>query len=324
MKRLNYFYRPVLVALSLLFAVSCDDDDEIFIAPSDNTVLDAVLADPNFSTLRDAVVLTNLEATLSNPTVELTVFAPDNDAFEDFLDDNNFNSLGDVPVATLENLLLNHVVAGEVTSSMLTTGYVKTQATNDDGDNLDVFVNIGSQILVNEAAVSQADVQVDNGVIHVMDDVINFSTVLSLAAQNDDFSNLEAAIAQEDGVNFFGLGDMSATFTVLAPSDEAFDNLIDEDPNDGIDDINDVLGLSNLTDILTYHVVSGTALRADDIVDDDDINPVFNNPNSSFSISTASGTPVITDARGRNINIVVTNVTGINGVVHVVDNVLLP
>lgn len=324
MKKAQY----LLFAGLAFAAVSCDDDDD---GPIDNsnTIADIVAGNSNFSILNAALEQTGLDATLdANGT--FTVFAPTDAAFQALLDADPNDGLSTpadlLALPSLQNILLNHVLNTEVPSTALSDGYVKTLATDDgtnSGNALDLYVDLTSGVVLNGGPAvanpaTDADIMADNGVVHIIDGVLTLPTVATLAAANPNFGNLVAALSQENLVSV--VSDASATLTVFAPLNDSFQTLIDSDPNDGLTNINDVLGLATLSDVLTYHVVSGAAVRAGDIMDGQVVDPV--GP-GTFTINTANGV-VITDTNGRTINVIVTNVTAINGVVHAIDNVLLP
>lgn len=317
MKKSNLILKAMFFVAVALSVTSCGDDDP---APSTPTASAFVEANANFSSLKAALDRADLTATL-NGAGPFTIFAPTNDAFEEFLDDNNFLTLNDVPVDVLRNVLLNHVVSGTVRSTDLTNGYVKTLATNTDGDNLDLYVDIRAGVILNAGPeVTAANTVVSNGIIHVIDEVIALPTVVTLAAANPAFSSLVAAVSQEGLVPTLSSLTAPAPFTVFAPLDSSFQALIDADPNDGLSSIQDILALTNLSDILTYHVVSGAMVRAEDITNGQVVNPL--GP-GTFTMSTAGGVSM-TDSNMRVTNVIVTDVTAINGVVHAIDNVLLP
>lgn len=313
MKKTKLIFKTLLVLAISTAIVSCGDDDDNN-APAIPTASAFVAANANFSSLGAALDRADLTATL-NGTGPFTIFAPTNAAFDAFLAANNFATLNDVPVDVLRNTLLNHVVSGNLQSTALTNGYVKTSATNGDGDALDLYVDIRSGVLLNGVAtVTAPNNIVSNGVIHVVDEVIALPTVVTLAVANPDFSNLVAAVGQQGLVPTLN---SAGPFTVFAPLNSSFDALIAELPS--LNNINDVLALTNLTDVLTYHVLP-SAVRAEDITNGITPSTV---QGGTFTINTTGGVN-ITDGQSRTTNVVVTNVTAINGVVHAIDNVLLP
>lgn len=315
MKKTKFLLKTLLAAVFAISAVSCDDDDNNVAAQP--TIAAVVNANPDFSSLKAALDRADLTSTLNGPG-PFTVFAPTNTAFNTFLQTNGFANLEAVPVDVLRNTLLNHVITGSVASTALTNGYVKTNATNSTGDFLDLYVDIRAGVVLNGGPeVSSADNAALNGIIHVVDEVIALPTVVTLAAANPNFSNLEAALGQENLVaTLSGAG----PFTVFAPLDSSFQAFIDADPNDGFSSIQDVLALPTLNAVLTYHVTSAGAVRAAAITNGQVVTTV---QGGTFTINTTNGV-VITDANSRTTNVIVTDVTAINGVVHAIDNVLLP
>lgn len=163
-----------------------------------------------------------------------------------------------------------------------------------------MFLNRGDGVLINGSTnVIEADLAVTNGVVHVVDELITLPTVVILAATNPTFTNLAVALTQEELIvalsNTATTGMIPAPFTVFAPTNAAFQALIDADPNDGINPIEDI------TD----------GLEADPITE------------GTFVLNTTAGVTII-DGSDTVTNVIVTNVTATNGVVHAIDFVLRP
>ena len=294
----------LVVSSTLMFL--CSDDDS---SQQNNSITDIASGNPNFSILVDALTRANLAETLDQEG-SYTVFAPTNEAFMNFLDDNGFESLDDVPVATLTQVLLNHVVSGTNLSSGLTTGYVKTLATGSASstNTLSMFINTASGVRLNGvSSVTSADIIADNGVIHVVDAVIGLPTIVTHATANPNFSTLATLLTEQELVGTLN-GTASSPFTVFAPLNSAFDTAT----------LNLYGGLNSTqkTAVLTYHVVPGANVLS---------NAIPSGPITTFETGTftISGT-VITDEQSRATNIVATDVQASNGVIHAVNQVLLP
>jgi uncharacterized surface protein with fasciclin (FAS1) repeats len=326
MKKFNPSKMLLFIAVAAISFTSCDDDDNDNIIPSTNTAYDLVSTNPNFSVLKEALDLTGLDQTLQSAGT-FTVFAPDNEAFANFLMDNNISGLDDIPVADLRATLLYHVLPVEVMSGNLSDGYVKTSANNSIGESLDLYVQTGAQATLNgnNLDMDSLDIDVDNGVVHVLDDVLTLPTIVDLAGSNPTFSSLVAALDQENLVDVLdaNVGETGslAPFTVFAPTNQAFVDLIDADPNDGLNNIGDILALATLSDILQFHVVAGTAVRAGGITDDAPVDPITA---GTFSIDLDTTPPEITVNGSVVARIIATDVTATNGVIHAIDFILLP
>ena len=231
-----------------------------------------------------------------------TVFAPTDQAFADAgIDLAGLDT--EEGKQTLSNILLYHVVAGAVPASDVAEC---GEATAVNGQPL--AFTVGDSVMVNDATVSIADVNTSNGVIHVIDKVLsptNTPNDIARTAQcTGVHTSLVAALIQAELVETLqGEG----PFTVFAPSDQAFADA-------GIDlaSFDSVSGKENLTDILLYHVHAGR-FTASDIIDGDTI-PMVNGDNATISAS-----PGINAAA-----IVTADVFTSNGVIHVIDKVLMP
>ncbi len=276
----------------------------IIAASPDHTVLEQLLVDAGFDDVLSGGVF--------------TVFAPTDTAF------SNIDTSG-LSADQVANILLNHVVDGNVLSTDLASGYVKTNATetySGDNNNIDLYVSVvNSDVVLNgNSSVTVPDLESLNGTVHVVDEVITIPNVVDLAAANPMFGNLAAALTQENllGTLSTDAGTSPAPFTVFAPNDDAFANFLAE--NNGFDTLQDVLDTPLLTDVLTYHVLPNGAVRAADI--SDGIAPATVQ-GATLTINTSNGV-TITDQDGRVVNVIATDVTGSNGVIHVIDNVILP
>jgi len=306
MKNYAKLIKLTLLVVSSTLMFSCSDDDS---PTQNNSITDIASGNPNFSILVDALTRADLAETLDQEG-PYTVFAPTNDAFMNFLDANGFESLDDVPVATLTQVLLNHVVSGTNLSTGLTTGYVKTLAKGSASstNTLSMFINTASGVRLNGvSSVTTADIMADNGVIHVVDAVIGLPTIVTHATANPNFSTLATLLTQQELVGTLN-GTASSPFTVFAPLNSAFDTAT----------LNLYGGLNSTqkTAVLTYHVVPGANVLS---------NAIPSGPITTFETGTftISGT-VITDEQSRATNIVATDVQASNGVIHAVNQVLLP
>ncbi len=312
MKNYAKLIKLTLLVVSSTLMFSCSDDDS---PQQNNSITDIASENPNFSILVEALSRADLAETLDQEG-SYTVFAPTNEAFMNFLDDNGFESLDDVPVATLTQVLLNHVVSGTNLSSGLTTGYVKTLATGSASstNTLSMFINTASGVRLNGvSSVTSADIIADNGVIHVVDAVIGLPTIVTHATANPNFSTLVGALTAEGQPDFVGIlsGTASSPFTVFAPSNAAFATFESQNPGTIAS-----LTSAQLTAVLSYHVVAGANVLSTGIP----TGPITTFETGTFTIS---GT-TITDEASRQTNIVAVDVQATNGVIHVIDNVILP
>ena len=224
------------------------------------SIVDVAVANGSFTTLVAALQATGLDTLLDDPDATFTVFAPTDAAFG-LLGQGAVSALLDDP-DTLTEILLYHVIQG---SAVLQDGAL-TVAQSDDNkvamaNGLKTALSLASnKLFVNKSAVSLADVMADNGVIHVVDQVITVpaakgepsQTIVDIAASNDDFSTLVTALTAADLVTT--LSDTSATFTVFAPTNAAFDKIDDAT----LDEI--LADTDLLTSILLKHVVTDSEI----------------------------------------------------------------
>lgn len=264
-------------------------------------------ANTDYSTLVGALVSTGLAVALETPG-PFTVFAPDDEAFSGV-------DISGLSTEQLTAILLYHSLSGQtVPSSALADGanYASTASpAGPGGANLSLYIEKSADgVRVNNAAnVKVADIVATNGIIHAVDAVLLPLDVVGHAAANSDFATLVGALASAEGdlvTTLQGAG----PFTVFAPTNAAFE------------DINDIVaGLSaaELRDVLLYHVVSGN-VTSDQLSDGLTVATV-NTGEITFNIGTEV---TITDNTGGTSTVVLTDVQGTNGVIHVINRVLLP
>ena len=306
MKNYAKLIKLTLIVVTSTIMFSCSDDES---NNDGNTIAAIASKNSNLSILVDALERADLSLDRNG---SFTVFAPTNDAFIQFLDDNNYNSLDEVPVSALRQILLNHMVTGVNLSTDLTTGYIKTLAKGSASSTnmLSMYVNTESGVRLNGVAdVTTADIIASNGVIHVVNAVIGLPTIVTHALANPNLTTLVSLLVAQDLVTTLS-GRTSSPFTVFAPINSAFN----------IDTLDYYTSLSSeeKTAVLTYHVVAGANVLSSGIP----TTPITTLQGGTFTIA---GT-VITDELLRTTNILTSalDIQASNGVIHAVDNVLLP
>ena len=224
------------------------------------SIVDVAVANGSFNTLVAALQATGLDTVLDDPDATFTVFAPTDAAFG-LLGQGTVNALLS-DTDTLTDILLYHVIQGSVVLQDGALTVAQSEANKVEMANgAEAALSLANNTLfVNKSAVSLADVMADNGVIHVVDQVIIVpaakgeptQTIVDIAASDDDFSTLVAALTAADLVTT--LSDTSATFTVFAPTNAAFDK-IEDSTLDGL-----LADTDALTAILLKHVVAATEI----------------------------------------------------------------
>ncbi|TVQ50122.1 MAG: T9SS C-terminal target domain-containing protein, partial [Saprospirales bacterium] len=270
------------------------------------TVFDIISESDDHLTLQAAIEIAGLDGILSDPNGTFTVFAPTDDAF-DAIDPEVLEAILD-DEELLTAILLYHVVGAIAFSSDLEDGQEIETAL---GQNVTVTIENGN-VFINNALVTVADLEADNGVVHVIDAVLlpevdEPFTVFDIISESDDHLTLQAAIeiAGLDGI----LSDPNGTFTVFAPTDDAFD-AIDPEVLEAILDDEELL-----TAILLYHVVGAIAFSSD-LEDGQEIETALG---QNVTVTIENGNVFINNAL-----VTVADLEADNGVVHVIDAVLLP
>ncbi len=203
-----------LIALMGIFILTgCEKEEEQMKPVSDMTIAEYASSDANFSILVQALAKADLVNVL-NGTGNFTVFAPTNAAFTALFTELGISGIDALTKETLTPILLYHVLGTEAKSSMITTGYYSTLSPSQ-GSTLSLKVDVSSGVKLNKTtSVTAADVDVKNGVIHVIDKVLLPPTVVDLALTNDSFSILVQAVVKANLVSALSA---SGPFTIFAP-----------------------------------------------------------------------------------------------------------
>lgn len=269
-----------------------------------------------FTYLAVALVRTGLIKELASIEGTYTLFAPTDDAFRDA----GFKTIQDVikaPKEVLTPILLYHVLGTKVLSTQVPAGPnapVKTL------NGADIYATSNSKgVFINGTPVILPNVKAINGVIHVIDKVLMppVGNIVQTAVANPDFSLLVAAVlrASQGSTNVAALLSGNGPFTVFAPTNDAFKKLGFNTPADFLTANPDVL-----TPILAYHVISGRIFSSDL---SNGITPAMF-AGGSTTITLTGGPKIKGNGNSSPSNIVATDVVATNGVIHVIDQVLLP
>jgi uncharacterized surface protein with fasciclin (FAS1) repeats len=302
------------IALLSLFVAACGPTPP----PGPGTIADVAAADADLSTLVAALEAADLVDTLDDPTGEFTVFAPTNAAFSALLADLGLTVDELLADPGLSDILTYHVVAGQTLDADAVIASAPGSVGTVEGNDIDYAVVDGGVVLNGTVNVIATDIEASNGIIHKLDAVLlpagpQPGTIAEVAGADGELSTLVAALAaaQLDAV----LGDPSGQFTVFAPTDAAFTALL------GALELTpeQLLASPFLSDILTYHVVSGATLDSEAVIG-----------SAPGTVTTVQGGDISYDVVGDgvvlngSVNVTVTDIEASNGVIHKIDAVLVP
>ena len=286
-------------------------------AMEEKSIVDIAVEDGRFTTLVAAVQAAGLAETLSGEG-EFTVFAPTDDAFA-ALPEGTVESLLEDPEGALKDILLYHVVGSTVPAETVVT---LDSADTLQGEAVSIAVVDGEVVLNDSAKVIIPDIEASNGIIHVIDAVILPPSMTEAAAEDEMDAKSIAEIAAEDGrfttlvaaVEAAGLAETlsgEGEFTVFAPTDDAFAALPEGTVESLLEDPEGAL-----KDILLYHVLNQVVTAAD-VVNYEGVQTI---EGENIAIAVVDGDVVLNDSA----KVVLTDIAASNGIIHVIDAVLLP
>jgi transforming growth factor-beta-induced protein len=279
--------------------------DSVILPPADLAgIVDTAVAYGRFTTLAAALGAADLIDTLKSDG-PFTVFAPTDDAFAALPEGTVESLLLPENKQALTDILLYHVVAGKVMAEDVVT---LTEAETVLGQNVSIKVDMG-KVYINDSEVIITDIVTSNGIIHVIDTVLMpKDDIVDTAVADGRFTTLAAALGAAELIETLkGEG----PFTVFAPTDDAFAKL----PAGTVESLLLPENKQTLIDILLYHVVAGKVMAAD-VVTLTEAETVLG---KNVTIKVAMGKVYINDAE-----VIITDIVTSNGIIHVIDTVLLP
>ena len=302
----------VIAGAAVILSGCSDDDDPV--ATCSGSIANITDCNGDFDTLYAAVAAAGLGETLSGG--EYTVFAPTDDAFATLLTQLGVTAETFLARDDLAQILQYHVLAGNVdsTAAIAAAGTSNNTVTTAETSELTLSLSEGN-LFVNRSQVTQADVSATNGVIHAIDKVLippGYFNVVETAQADGRFTTLVTAVVTAGLTNTLAT---TADITVFAPTDDAFADLIES--NDAFSSAADILALTNLSDILTYHVL-GSELDSQAAVAL--AGQTTGTLNTSVNIGISYDDP---DLYINTSKVIVADVDASNGYIHAIDKVLL-
>jgi uncharacterized surface protein with fasciclin (FAS1) repeats len=342
---LNWKALTMVGALALATMGCGDDDDNTPAPPAQQNVLQIATANADFDVLEAAALKAGAGVTgVLGGTAQITVFAPTDAAFVAYLGAANeaaaITAVNGLTPAAAADLLTFHVIAGtEIKASAIAAG--TTAVTTARSANNRAFVTkTGSNVTINNAKVTTPDVDASNGVIHIIDAVLtppggNIVQVATSAANAASFNILATALTKAALIPTVQ-GD--GPFTVFAPTDDAFLTLLKSPTffnNSGLteaqvlDYLNTItadskpLSLTTLTQVLLYHVVPGAAYSIN-LADKQALTTAKAADPKTVTVGISGATVTIKGNSSQPSTVTPANISATNGVIHVINGVLVP
>merc|ERR1719473_546874 len=294
--------------------------------PASKNIVQLAEGNKDLSILVAAITAADLADTLSSTSGKFTVFAPTDEAFKALPAGTLDDLMKPENKAKLVDILKYHVLPEEVESAALkpfqavTTVEGKPLHVTKWGGKVRVGPSLESKDLKD---VISADNQAVNGVVHIIDGVLlppqpaptppspapASKTIVDLAVGTSDLSTLVTALKAANLVDTLsGKG----PFTVFAPTNEAFAKL----DKRVLDYLLEPCHVEELKKVLTYHVVSGVAAKSTDLKNGEEIKTV---EGQEVKVTLAGSSVKI-----NNADVTTADVEATNGVVHIIDHVLIP
>ena len=288
------------------------------------TIFEQVASSMNYSYLTYALQITDLDDVLNGGEGDYTLYAPNNSAFIGFLMRGGYSNLDEVPKESLKKLLLNHVMAGQIRYRDFKSGYYPTAASSDVNDRpLSMYINqVNMRVTLNGSSrIVQGNVNASNGVIHAVNAVIPIPSLVTFVLADPNLYNLSLALTRDDLSEDFPTilntenGRAPAPFTVFAPNNMAFVDLLNELQIDRLNLIDEPT--LNLT--LNHHVLGETNALSSDLSD----NLILSTLGGDITSNVSDGVS-LTDGNARVSKIIASDIQANNGVLHIIDKVILP
>lgn len=319
--------KKIFLFVVCITIVSCNDDEPIL----QSNIADIAISNPDFSILATALIRTDLVSILDG-NGQFTVFAPTNDAFTRF-----FESLGstvtvdNVDIDVLKKVLLNHVIMTEIKSNAIPSAtYVSTLSPINNTNTsqlISLFIQkSGSVVTLNGgierkgAVVTTPDIDASNGVIHIVNRVIQIPTLVDHVIANPDFDKLQEIVTSNSQSAvleaLIGLTS-SVPGTLFAPNIAAFETAL------GAGGFANGADASKLTKVLQYHVTKSENVRSSQLKNNQVV-PMITSPVQNTTVILGLVTVDIRDTANNLSRVFVADIQASNGVIHGVNRVLQP
>ena len=335
---MNKVTKHFRLLLLVILIISCENDDSNKIVLPEN-VLSIANSNLDFTILAEALNKTNMIETLQEAG-PFTVFAPTNQAFQDLLNSRpDWNTLDDIPIDSLRLILKNHIIDNEVLAEASFTsavsGYKNTLANGPTADFISLYFNTeGSVVELNGgdqhpvgATIINPNNFAKNGVVHGINKVLQLPTIMDHVEANQNFSTLlEALTSATPNTNFevtlaTPFGTNPAPFTLFVPKNGAFESYLSQEPTiNSVADINE----ETLKSILEYHVLLSNVRYSVLTPNDSTIATTLQGGTIEIILPGSNNLADIMDATGNKSQILQIDIQAANGVIHIVNGVLMP
>lgn len=320
--------------------------DAVLVNPTIRPIVGTVVAPAyfsnNFNLLTAAVVKAGLVTTLVDATKQYTVFAPTDAAFISYLraadEPAALTAINALTSTAAADILTFHVLGTEVKAAAIASG-TSGVTTLRTSNNRAFVTKTGSAVTINNARVTTADVDVNNGVVHVIDAVLTppVGDIVAVATSTANASSFNILVAALTKAGLVPTVQGAGPFTVFAPTDDAFLALLRSaaffnDPTlsetaainyiSTMTDSSTPLALNTLTAVLTYHVVSGAAYSIN-LTNNQVLTTVKSAAPNTITVGINGATVTIDGLGSTPSNVGPANLSATNGVVHVIDRVML-
>lgn len=318
MKTISTIKNLTAVLLLAVVTLSCNNDDDA--GGPTVSLLEIAQQQNSLSIFVQAVERAEITETLQ-ANQAFTVLAPSNTAFNEFFLQNGYSGIDAVPVAVLKQLMLNHVITADIDAEEFNPGYLSTNAVGASSSNrMSLFIDTVSGVKFNgNTTLITPNLDARNGVLHIVDRVISLPTVYDHIAANPALSTLRGALNQNPGSGLVATlsGTTNAPFTVFAPQNTAFTLFLEETQNDVLTDFTS----AELESILNYHIIESENVLSPEFFN----NQVLTARNGqNFTITLSGGGKKAIDVNSRASNIIFTDIQASNGIIHVLDKVMMP
>lgn len=310
------------VALFTFLAIatfSCSDDDTTTV--TGNTLYEVAQQQPNISTFVQAINRAGVQQSYES-TTKFTVLAPNNAAMSEYLAEKNYSSIDAVPIDELKQLLFNHLINANFKKETFNAGYITTFSFVPMASNRNISLLVDNSNGVKFNGVSEiltANLTASNGTLHIVNKVIAIPTIYDHIKVNPDMTILKTALDRNTAspLRLVLSSTEQAPYTFFAPSNAAFNALLDELDIDQLSQISD----ADLEQYLAYHLIPTDNIAHSSFVNNQTLNSFLGQP---LTVTLTGGGRKLTDIHGRVSTIIYADLQGSNGIIHVLDKVLKP
>lgn len=315
----------LLVLSSVAFIAGCKEDKRDLIVAPISSAYDELLEQGDLTITVQAIDMAGLKQIVNQDNI--TLFAPTDSAFTSFMQDIGVDSLSGLynlyGPENFRQLVLYHLLEKKVKGMDVVNSYIATAAKNNNGNNIHAYISrVDKNVSLNafEANVTKGDIEADGSVIHKIDGVLTPLTLYGLIRVNPNFGQLKSAISKtQDNLETI-LNQENSLYTIFGPTDAAMNSYLSDAGFTSWADYSNSYSSYSISCIVKYHIINDELLAQE--LSNKTYNTIYTGHAIDIFKEQGGSIKVLDEKRTEHATVKTTDITAVNGTMHVIDKVL--